>query len=246
MSMEKKLEQRFENYRAASLMNVNKPRLAILLILDKSGSMADNGGIPMQNLLKSVNRFKQDVCMDPKAAECIDVAIIAFDDEVYVVQDWCCIEDMAFINLAAEGGTDIAKAMNVGINMLRHKTREYDQAGIQALVPHAILVTDGDDDGLDNIAALIKKRENEGKMRLFTLAAPGYDKQTIATLTQGERVLELTDPSGYDFSEFFDFMAISAKAVSTSAPGERIRLNHKIGQPGSSCRVPNLDRWLNQ
>ena len=246
MSMEKKLEQRFESYRAASIMNIHKPRLAVMIILDKSGSMGDPDNRPMQNLLNSVNRFKQDVCADPKAAECIDVAVLAFDEEVYVVQDWCSIMDMAPVNITAEGGTDIAKAMNAGINMLRHKTREYDQAGIQPLVPYVILVTDGEDDGLDNIAKLIKKRENEGKMRMFTLASPGYDEETIATLTQGERVLELTDPSGYDFSEFFDFMAISAKAVSTSAPGERIRVNHKIGQTGSSCRVPNLDKWLNQ
>ncbi|MBQ8589901.1 MAG: VWA domain-containing protein [Firmicutes bacterium] len=245
MSIEKKLEKRFEEYRTSAVRNVNKPRLPIIMVLDKSGSMADHGGIPMQNLLKSVNRFKQDVCMDPKAAECIDIAILAFDEEVYLVQDWCCIEDMTPVNITAEGGTDIAKGMNAAINMLRHKTREYDQAGIQSLVPHVILVTDGEDDGVDHVAKLIKKRESEGKMRMFTLAAPNYDKETIATLTQGERVLELTDPSGYDFSEFFDFMAISVKAVSTSAPGERVRINHNIGRPGSSCRVPNLDKWLN-
>ena len=41
-------------------------------------------------------------------------------------------------------------------------------------------------------------------------------------------------------------MAVSVKAVSTSAPGQdTVSVKSNIGREGSTCRVPDLDAWLN-
>ena len=113
-------------------------------------------------------------------------------------------------------------------------------------MPYLILITDGYGGDITEIAEVIKKRTDDRKMKLWVLAVKGYDKATVAKLTDGKRVFELVDENGFDFSEFFDFMAVSVKAVSTSAPGQdTVSVKHNIGRDGSTCRVPDLDAWLN-
>ena len=100
---------------------------------------------------------------------------------------------------------------------------------------------------MTEIANVIKQRTADHKMKLWVLAVKGYDKGTVAKLTDGKRVFELVNEDGYDFSEFFDFMAVSVKAVSTSAPGQdTVSVKSDIGRNGSNCRVPDLDKWLNE
>ena len=58
------------------------------------------------------------------------------------------------------------------------------------------------------------------------------------------QVFALQDSLSYDFTQFFQFMAASAKAVSQSAPGERIHIDNPLEQPGNTLIVPDLDHWL--
>lgn len=223
--------------------SINEPHMPVVIVADISGSMA---GLPIQNVNRSINRFGTDVCKDPKAAEHVDVAVIGFNEEPHVEQNWRPITELAPVEFTAGGGTNIPAALEKGIAMLRERTALYENVGTEVKMPYLVLITDGYGGDVANISKVIKKRTDERKMKLWVLAVKGYDKGTVAQLTDGKRVFELVNEDGYDFTEFFDFMAVSVKAVSTSAPGQdTVSVKHNIGREGSSCKVPDLDAWLN-
>ena len=68
---------------------------------------------------------------------------------------------------------------------------------------------------------------------------------TITDSEGSERVFELVDEIGYDFTEFFDLMAVSTKAVSTSAVNQKVHVKNPLLNPDTNLKVPDLDDWLN-
>lgn len=233
----------YGDYEEIAPIGVNEPHMPVLIAGDISGSMS---GLPIQNVNKSINRFAADVCKDSKAARCVDVAIIGFNESPQIEQNWRPITEMNQVNFDAGGGTNISAALEKGVEMLRERGHLYEDVGIEVKMPYLILITDGYGGDVTEIAKVIKQRTDERKMKLWVLAVKGYDKGTVAQLTDGKRVFELVNEDGYDFTEFFDFMAVSVKAVSTSAPGQdTVSVKSNIGREGSNCRVPDLDAWLN-
>lgn len=233
----------FGDYEEIAPEAVNLPHMPVLIAGDISGSMA---GAPIINVNRSINRFSADVCKDPKAASCVDVAVIGFNESPRVEQAFRPITEMKPVDFSAGGGTNISAALEMGVNMLRERGHLYEDNGIEVKMPYLILITDGYGGDVTEIAKIIKDRTASRKMKLWVLAVKGYDKATVAQLTDGKRVFELVNEDGYDFSEFFDFMAASVKAVSTSAPGQdTVTVKSNIGREGSNCKVPDLDAWLN-
>lgn len=233
----------YGDYEEVAPENINESHMPVLIAGDISGSMA---GLPIQNVNKSINRFANDVCKDPKAAGRVDVAVIGFNDAPHIEQNWRPITEMNQVNFVAGGGTNISAALEKGVEMLRERGHLYEDVGIEVKMPYLILITDGYGGDVTEIAKVIKQRTADRKMKLWVLVVKGYDKESVAQLTDGKRVFELVNEDGYDFSEFFDFMAVSVKAVSTSAPGQdTVSVKSNIGREGSTCRVPDLDAWLN-
>lgn len=236
------LDYNFGDYDELEPKCINKGHMAVLICVDRSGSMY---GEAIQNATKSINRFASDVCKDSNAAAVVDVAVVSFNESDQIEQNWRPITEMKPVELVASGGTNLAGALDTGVNMLRERTSLYDEMGIEVKMPYLILITDAKGGDVTEIAEVIKKRTEDHKMQLWVLAVKDYDKATVAKLTNGERVFELVDENGFDFSEFFDLMAVGVKALSTSAPGERVTIKHNIGREGSTCRVPDLDKWVN-
>ncbi len=223
--------------------SINEAHMPVLICCDISGSMC---GVPIQALNRSVNRFAADVCKDSRAAGCVDVAVVGFNEAPRLEQNWRPITELHPVEFSGGGGTNLSAALEMSVEKLRERSHLYEDNGIEVKMPYLILITDGYGGDVTEIAEDIKKRTAARKMKLWILAVKGYDKETVAKLTDGKRVFELVDENGFDFSEFFDFMAVSIKAVSTSAPGQdNVHIKHNIGREGSSCRVPDLDEWLN-
>lgn len=233
----------YGDYEEVAPKDINESHMPVLIAADISGSLK---GSPIQNVNKSINRFASDVCKDTKAAGRVDVAVIGFNDAPHIEQNWRPITEMNQVNFVAGGGTNISAALEKGVEMLRKRGHLYEDVGIEVKMPYLILITDGYGGDVTEIAKTIKQRTADRKMKLWVLAVKGYDKESVAQLTDGKRVFELVNEDGYDFSEFFDFMAESVKAVSTSAPGQdTVSVKSNIGREGSTCRVPDLDAWLN-
>lgn len=219
---------------------VGEEHIPVVLLLDTSGSMQGEG---IRNLQASVNRFKDDIMSNPKAADIIDVCIMGFNGEPYVIQNWRPVSEMNNVNLSATGGTNITAALEGSIEKIRE--RLYEEDNVSYRVPWIILISDGYGGDVTEIGKKMKHRTETKRSKLWFLGAPGYDKETAAKLTDGKRVFELKDEAGYDFTQFFDFMSKSLVVLSTSAPGTRVHVDDPTEEPGATMRKANLDDWLN-
>ena len=207
---------------APKIVNASEPHMALLFLLDTSGSM--NVLLPkrdcsaIEELTDALNRFKVEVCKDEHTKDILDVALIEFNDTHRVVQEFSPIEYMKPVELRAYGRTYISKALEVAVDMVTERSRFYRRSGSEPYKPWIVLISDGEPmDDVDEMAKKINTLVEENKLAFWSLAVGDADKNVLHKLS-GRRVLNL---EGYDFSGFLDWANKSMRAVSQSSPGEK-------------------------
>ncbi len=220
---------------APMIVNANEPHMACLLLVDTSCSMS---GEAIDSLNEGINRFKNDVCKDDRTKNILDVAIVEFNTNVRVIQNWCPVEHMEPVNLIAGGGTDMEGGLRTAIDMVRERSKFYlFETGTTPYKPWIILITDGYPNGsIDGIADEIADLDSKGKLHLWSLAVEGADASILNKLCGGKRALKL---KGKDFTEFFNWVNMSMRSVSQSAPGEKAR---GVDLPENVDK--NTDDWM--
>lgn len=199
------------------IMNASEPHMALTFLVDTSGSMA---GKPIDELNEGLNRFKEQVCKDERTRDILDISIIRFSSDWEVLQDFTPVEYMQPVNFEAVGSTYMAEALNKAIEMVNERSRFYRRAGTEPYKPWIVLISDGAPfDDVDAMAREINEMVDNEKLAFWSLAVPGADTEVLHKLS-GKRVLNLSD---YDFAGFFDWVNKSMRAVSTSAPGEKVK-----------------------
>lgn len=206
-----------------TVVNANESHMACLLLLDTSGSMAcdDITPTPIDELNAAINKFKAEVCEDPKTRDVLEVAIVAFNSHCEVVQEFCPIEFMKPVYLQANGGTYMAPAIQTAIDMIDTRVRFYWRSGTEPYKPWIVMITDGEPlDKEEDFSAAVQRvhqMEEDGKLSFRSLGVGEYNSKVLHQLS-GKKVMKL---SGYDFTSFFDWVNKSMRAVSVSSPGER-------------------------
>ena len=125
---------------APQIVSPNEPHMALLFLLDVSGSMS---GAPITSLNESINKFKEQVCKDARTTQILDVAIVAFNHETQVVMPFTPVAYMEPVALTASGGTEIAPAVEVAINMVNERSRFYRHSGTEPYKPWIFMISDG-------------------------------------------------------------------------------------------------------
>ncbi len=225
-------EQRSFNNEVPDIVSANEPHMALLLLLDTSGSMA---GVPINELNNGVNRFKLEVCEDNTTRETLDVAIVEFNSNIRVVQEFVPIEHMRPVNLEAMGGTNMAPAIELAIDMVDEQARKYRRSGTEPYKPWILMISDGFADNIDEVAERIHRLESEQKLNFLSVGVEGYDSQTLHKLSR-QKVMKLR---GYDFTTLFDWVNKSMRSISASSPGERPR-----GVPLPENIDKDTDEWM--
>ncbi|GHU16035.1 tellurium resistance protein TerY [Spirochaetia bacterium] len=211
------LQQRGFTEEVPKIINPNEPHMALVFLLDTSGSM---GGPPIDNLNKGLNRFKEEACKSQQTRDILDVAIIEFNSNYRIVQEFVPVEYMDEVNLSVTGSTQMSPAIRKALEMVTERSRFYRRAGTDPYKPWVILVSDGAPDSNDDINAVaqeIKQMEEGGYVSFRSLGVEGYDPATLHKLC-GPKVMKL---EGYDFTSFFDWVNKSMRSVSVTAPGEK-------------------------
>ena len=195
--------------------NIEAPgesHLACVLLLDTSGSMA---GEAIESLNKGINDFITQTAHDEKTCKRVDLAIIEFNDTARVVQDFVPIRHAEPVKLTAGGCTAMGQAINMAIDKVKQKNKDYAALGTPVYQPWIVMITDGAP--TDDIS-LARQRINEeetkgthGKLKFWALGVRGYHKETLQSLTK--RCLEL---DGTNFEGFFDWMRESVAIISVS------------------------------
>lgn len=214
------IQTEFEEEITLPIASPNEPHMACVLLVDTSGSMA---GEPIASLNASINRFKEQTSMDELAKKRVDVAIIEFNSEARLVQDFMPISWMKPISLTASGLTSMGAGIHLAIDKVKERSHFYATMGTPCFKPWIFMITDGGP--TDEIETAIRRIEEEegkgthGKLKFFALGVPGYDKNTLFRITK--RVMELKDT---DFSQIFNWISESMVAISVSRVGEEAAL----------------------
>ena len=237
--MEEMMQRTFESD-VPRIVSPNEPHMALLFLLDTSGSMGDapiGAETPIESLNAGLNQFKSQVCEDSHTKEVLDVALVEFNSDHRVIQEFTPVEYMEPVQLTANGATYMGPAIETAIEMINNQSRFYRSAGTEPYKPWIIMISDGMpmDQDLSGAISEIQDMEEKGKLKFFSLGVGEYDSKTLHMLS-GPKVMKL---KGYDFTEFFDWANKSMRSVSVSSPGETPK-----GVPLPESVDKDTDEWM--
>lgn len=227
------------------------PRVPVCLCLDTSGSMAaveagsyvgtgetirqdgklwqivEGGKSRIQELQKGIEMFFEAIRTDILAADSAEISIVTFDNEAKCLLDFANIERQTVPQLHANGLTAMGEGVNLALDLLAQRKKEYQDKGVDYYQPWLVLMSDGEPNGdpaeLGRAAQRVTELVNAGKLTVFPIGIggePGMD--ALAALSPKWEPLRL---DGLKFQEFFAWLSSSIKVVSNSTPGDKIKLD---------------------
>ena len=121
-----------------------EPRCPCVLLLDTSGSMK---GAPIGALNEGLQSFKSDLIKDALASKRVEVAVVTFDSNVTVVQDFVTADQFDPPVLTAQGHTHMGAAIHQALDMVQARKEQYRVNGIVYYRPWVFMITDGEPQG---------------------------------------------------------------------------------------------------
>lgn len=194
-----------------------QPRCACALILDTSGSMS---GDPIRALNEGLRVFHRELMNDEQARKRVDVAIVEFNSNVRVVQDFVTAESFQPPTLTASGLTDMVGGIKQGLDLLNRRKAIYKSNGVPFYRPWAFLITDGQASGYEQLALRIREDEANKHVSFFAVGVNNADMSCL-------RQISVRDPimlDGINFKEMFLWLSASLGQVSRSTLGKMVPL----------------------
>jgi uncharacterized protein YegL len=199
-----------------------EPRCPCVLLLDTSGSMQ---GDPLEAMLAGLEAFRFDLAVDPLAARRVEVAVVAFDNRIRVVQDFVSPDRFDIPILNAEGMTHIGGAIEKALEMVEERKARYRAYDVAYNRPWIFLVTDGEPQGespevVERAIQRLRVAEEHKQVAFFAVGVENANLPALARF--GTRApLRL---KGLDFREMFVWLSRSMQSVAHSRPDETVKL----------------------
>lgn len=192
-----------------------EPRCPCILLLDNSGSMQ---GEAIDALNEGLHIFKQELNQDNLAKKRVEVAIVTFNSEVEVVQDFVTADEFEPPTLTAQGLTQMGSAILQGLDILEIRKAMYRANGVAYYRPWIFLITDGEPQGesdmvVEQAAQRVKNDEANKRVAFF---AVGVEEANMTRLSE-IAVRQPLKLKGLNFKELFIWLSASMQQVSQSA-----------------------------
>ncbi|HYH82343.1 MAG TPA: VWA domain-containing protein [Longimicrobium sp.] len=199
-----------------------EPRCPCVLLLDTSGSMQ---GAPLEAMLAGLEAFRFDLAVDPLAARRVEIAVVAFDNRIRVVQDFVSPDrfDIPFLN--AEGMTHVGAAIDKALEMVEERKARYRAYDVAYYRPWIFLVTDGEPQGeapeaVEAAVSRLREAETKKQVAFFAVGVENANMEALAKIS----VRQPLRLKGLDFREMFVWLSRSMQSVAHSRPDETVRL----------------------
>jgi len=199
-----------------------EPRCPCVLLLDTSGSMQ---GAPLDAMLAGLEAFRFDLAVDPLAARRVEIAVVAFDNRIRVVQDFVPPDrfDIPFLN--AEGMTHVGAAIEKALDMVEERKARYRAYDVAYYRPWIFLVTDGEPQGeapdaVQKAVDRLRDAEQRKQVAFFAVGVENANMEALAKIS----VRQPLRLKGLDFREMFVWLSRSMQSVAHSRPDETVKL----------------------
>ena len=223
--------------RIEDLENNPTPRVPICLCLDVSGSMGESirtgnsfisgNTTRIKELQKGVELFYDEIRADEVAKYSAEICIVAFNNNADCVVDFSNIDRQRTIpQFTPYGGTNMGEGVNLALNKLEERKRQYQDKGVDYYQPWLVLMTDGEANGSRSELerAIQRTIDLESQRKLVVMPIGIGNDAGMATLQRFSRrkALKL---QGLKFHEFFEWLSKSVSRVSQSIPGATVPLD---------------------
>lgn len=213
----------YGGFEASEFAENPEPRVACVLLLDVSGSMA---GQPVAELNAGLGDFKDTMAADTLASRRAEVAVITFGGRVEVVQGFVAAEHFVAPTLAARGDTPMGAAIEAAIDQVADRKNIYKSNGISYYRPWIFLITDGGPtDAWQAAADRVRKGEADKAFVFFAVGVEGANMEKLRAIS----VREPLKLKGLQFRELFQWLSASMQSVSRSSPGDKLALTSPSG-----------------
>lgn len=199
-----------------------EPRCPCVLLLDTSGSMQ---GDAIAALNQGLESFREELTKNSLASRRVEVAIVTFDSQVQVVQDFVTADQFQPPELTAQGLTTMGAGIHKALDLLQERKSQYRSNGIAYYRPWVFMITDGEPQGefedvIEQAAQRLQMDETNKRVAFFSV---GVENANMTRLGQiGVRApLKL---KGLNFVEMFVWLSASMSAVSHSKVDDQVAL----------------------
>ena len=216
-------------YSVDELVDNPTQRVPICLCLDVSGSMR---GDPIRELNKGIKVFFDALKQDEIALYAADVCVVTYgnrgENSVQCISDFSSIESKPLPpELTAYGQTPMGEAVNMCLDLLDARKKEYQEKGVDYYQPWLVLMTDGkpygdkDPRAVSNAQQRTSQMVNDRKLVVFPIGIGAEaDMNVLAKFSPKNSPLKL---NGLDFCQFFQWLSASVSRTSQSL-GEKVQL----------------------
>jgi uncharacterized protein YegL len=200
------------------------PRCACLLLLDTSGSMA---GERIAELNRGLRTLVEELREDKFTLRRSDIAIMTFDSEVKLVQDFSTADKFEAPALTAQGQTFLGTAVREALDRLAARKQVYKTNCIPYFRPWLFILTDGESQGepqgaAEEAAERLARAQAENRVKVFPIGVAGANLETLGWLTRPAVPKRLDETK---FKECFVWLKNSLEARSKSQnPAEQANL----------------------
>ncbi|MBE9004995.1 VWA domain-containing protein [Fortiea sp. LEGE XX443] len=199
-----------------------EPRCPCVLLLDTSGSMQ---GEAIEALNQGLLSLKDELLKNSLAARRVEVAIVTFDSQVNVVQDFVTADQFTPPILTAQGLTSMGGGIHKALDMVQERKSLYRANGIAYYRPWIFMITDGEPQGeLDQVVEQAAQRvQGDEANKRVAFFSVGVENANMTRLNQ----LAVRTPlklRGLNFVEMFMWLSASMSAVSHSQVDEQVAL----------------------
>ncbi|HKQ71197.1 MAG TPA: VWA domain-containing protein [Polyangiaceae bacterium] len=193
-------------------------RVPVCLCIDVSGSME---GDPIRELNGGLVGFFSEVRKNKLARYSADICMVTFGATVEQVVDFRPVDRQAVPALRASGKTPMGAAVELALDTLELRKREYQTVGVDYYQPWLVLMTDGQPtDDIEVAVKRVRELATARKLTVFPIAiGASADMATLARFSPTGRSHRL---KGLAFSHFFAWLSKSIIRTSSTSVGDEI------------------------
>ncbi len=244
------------DFSAEAAVNYEQKCLCVL-VLDTSGSMCgvvdgnykptgrqimiegelyecvEGGVTKLEELNKGLRAFHDEIYNDDTSSQRIEVALIAFNDSVQMLQEPALVENFTMPALQASGNTALVDAMDAAIDLVENRKRWYKNTGQTYYRPWIILMTDGEPNAgqdINRLARRIKSDTANKKYVFLPIGVTGADMDILHSIEgEGNGKIPALPLKGAKFANFFKWLSSSIGTIVNAQEGQSVSLD----SPGS-------------
>lgn len=215
------------DFDAAEFASNPEPRCPCVLLLDTSGSM---DGERIAALNAGLRTFREALGKDELALLRVEVAVVSFGDCAQLVQSFVTADQFTPPTLVASGQTPMGEGIELALNLIEQRKRDYKTNGITWYRPWVFLITDGeptDGNRWQQAAQRVHTMEQGKKVAFFAVGVTGANMGILAQIAPPSRPPVSLD--GLKFHDMFQWLSSSMSSVSRAEVDAEVPLQAPIG-----------------